>query len=86
LQKQVKATERLIINNLVIDQGGENFSRSARLAIRLRRIYGGFAAVWRASLAAKRAFCHGIVENQQRLDHEPLRKKSPQPDRETVSK
>jgi alkylhydroperoxidase/carboxymuconolactone decarboxylase family protein YurZ len=45
---------------------GENFSRSARLAIRQGRIYGGFAAVWRASPAAKRA-CHtGIVKNQQR--------------------
>jgi hypothetical protein len=47
------------------NSSGENFSRSARLAIRLRRIYGGFAAVRRASPAAKRAVCHGIVKNQQ---------------------
>jgi hypothetical protein len=42
------------------------------LAIRRRRIYGGFAAVWRALLAAKRACRNGIVKNQQRSDSEPL--------------
>jgi hypothetical protein len=45
----------------------EKFSRSARLAIRRRRISGGEAARRRASPAAKRAFCHGIVKNQQGL-------------------
>jgi hypothetical protein len=51
----------------------ENFPRSARLAIRRRRIYGGFAAVWRASPAAKRAFCSGIVKLQQGWAAEALK-------------
>jgi hypothetical protein len=40
------------------------------LAIRLRRIGGGEAARRRALPAAKRAFCHGTVKNQQGLDSE----------------
>jgi hypothetical protein len=48
----------------------ESAERAARLAIRLRRIYGGFAAVRRASPAAKRAYHTGIVKNQQGLDSE----------------
>jgi hypothetical protein len=51
---------------------GENFASSARLAIRLRRIYGGFAAVWRALPAAKRACRNGNVENQRGADSEAL--------------
>jgi hypothetical protein len=39
--------------------------RSARLAIRRRRIGGGEAAVRRAQLAAKRACRNGMVKNQQ---------------------
>jgi hypothetical protein len=47
--------------------------RSARLAIRRRRIYGGFAAVWRASPATKRACRNGIVINQQGSNSEVLK-------------
>jgi hypothetical protein len=42
------------------------------LAIRLRRIGGAAGAVRRAKPAAKRAFCHGIVKNQQRSTAEVL--------------
>jgi hypothetical protein len=42
----------------------ESTERSARLAIRRRRIRRRLRRRGRASPAAKRAFCHGIVKNQ----------------------
>jgi hypothetical protein len=51
---------------------GVSDERAARLAIRRRRIGGGEAARRRAKPAAKRAFCNGIVKNQQGLAAEVL--------------
>jgi hypothetical protein len=49
-----------------------NFSRSARLAICQRQIRRRLRRRGRASPAAKRAFCHGMVKNQQRSAAEVL--------------
>jgi hypothetical protein len=71
---QIKASEAFAVLDFLqycYKLRSENFSRAARLAISLRRIYGGFAAVWRTSSAAKRAFCHGMVKNQQCSTTEP---------------
>jgi hypothetical protein len=67
----VKAAERLIYHISREKASGAKLSRSARLAIRRRRICGAKRRLVACRATAKRAFCHGTEKNQQRSASEP---------------